>query len=55
MAEMEWKRRGKNPRSVIFAVLIISTLSFVSSMEDKCSACNTVAVCLVLHCSNSYC
>ncbi|KAK8961709.1 hypothetical protein KSP40_PGU002874 [Platanthera guangdongensis] len=43
MAEMEWKRRGKNPRSVIFVVLIISTLSFVSSMEDKCSACNTIA------------
>ncbi|XP_020686502.1 uncharacterized protein LOC110102496 [Dendrobium catenatum] len=43
MAGMEWKRKGKNPRSVLFVALILANLSLVYSVEDECSACNAIA------------
>ncbi|XP_020570789.1 protein canopy-1-like isoform X2 [Phalaenopsis equestris] len=40
---MEWKRKGKNPRSALVSALILASLLLVSSVEDECSACNAIA------------
>ncbi|KAK8918512.1 hypothetical protein KSP39_PZI021668 [Platanthera zijinensis] len=43
MEERDNQINGKNPRLLLWLALILATLSFVSTMEDKCSACNTIA------------
>ncbi|KAH0468703.1 hypothetical protein IEQ34_001935 [Dendrobium chrysotoxum] len=43
MEERDPKRKGKNPRSVLWLALILANLSLGFTMEDKCSACNTIA------------